>query len=82
MLPVDQKKRQLSPLIDKVNFIVISLLVDNQADPILPEQEKIQSKVNHIVLLTTVEADYLNRRERWSELLKQFSVKACPNGWY
>ncbi len=79
MLPKGQEKRELCSLIDKVNFVVARMLVDNQTDPILPKQQKVQPNVHLIAPQTTVKANNLNQRKGWTELLKQGAVEASPD---
>ena len=79
MMPVGQEKGQAGSLIDKVNFGIGCLLIDNQADPILPEKQKIEPQMNNIARLATIEPNNLNGRKGRTKPVEQVAVEPLPD---
>ncbi|GAB4041467.1 hypothetical protein GCM10028774_49660 [Spirosoma jeollabukense] len=69
MLPEAQEKRELNALINKEDFSVGLLLVNNVTYPILSKQKKIQPEVNDIPSQATIETNDLYG---WKRGIKSF----------
>ncbi|WP_338876556.1 hypothetical protein WBJ53_12975 [Spirosoma sp. SC4-14] len=79
MVPTDQKKRQAGSLINKINFSVCRLLIDNLTNPVLPKQQEIQSQMNNVAFQATIKPNYIDGRKWRAESLKQNPIEPLPN---
>ncbi|GAB4016542.1 hypothetical protein GCM10028773_10010 [Spirosoma koreense] len=70
MVPGRQKERQPGTLVNKINFVGGTSLVDDLTDPILPKQKKIKSDVHHVTRQATIETKNPDRRKRWVEVFE------------
>lgn len=76
MVPETQKKRQFGALIDKIDFLIGRLLINNATNPVLLKQQEMQAYMNNIAPLAAVKTDDIDGRKRWIQLLEQRLSKA------
>ena len=70
MLPLREKKRQFCARIDKVNLGFRGLLIADQANPVLLEQQEIESEMDNIAGFTPVETHDIYGWKRGGKLIK------------